>query len=268
MTSCAPPDYDWEADPDNPTLDVSCVSLGCWCAVAACLSHLKLRDAAYPFDWNRTTMQGVIHFLQTGFADFLRFWLVKPFPGSIASGEKAFCGAHHSVWHEDLSTLEGVTKYHRRISRFFGNRAQRLLFIRIVNTTTEVLDGKLLLTVLQGLFPKSDVFLLLIVDCQPLACAMVVAGTGGRLLAHCVAQWPQDVLVYQEAILFAYRRYPGPGLPVAVPHPLSLTWARHKFDVGCAGLSNGDATCSEAWVHPDTFQAPHLHIAAGNVRHT
>ena len=32
--------------------DMSCISLGCHCGTASCLNHLKLRTAAYPFDWS------------------------------------------------------------------------------------------------------------------------------------------------------------------------------------------------------------------------
>jgi len=206
MSVVPPPDYDWETDGATKPAGLSCVSLGCSCAVAACLSHLKLRDAAYPFDWNRTTIEGVIHFLRTGFADFLQFLYSQAFPGGKATGGTSYHGAHHSIWHEDMATHDGTEKYQRRISRFFLNAASRLLFIRVLNAHTEVANALQLLQILQVLFARSEVFLLLIVVCQPAVGSFVVDGTRGRLLVHCIAQWPHDVLVYQDAILFGHRQ--------------------------------------------------------------
>jgi len=184
---------------------VSCISLGSYCAVAAALNHLKLRSAAFPFDWNRTTMEGVIHFLETGFSDFLNFLSVKDFPGGKQTGGKAYCGAHHSVWHEDLATEDGTLKYERRITRFYQNTAQKLLFIRAMNSSTELMSSQALLRVLQGLFPQSQVYLLLIAVCQPSTQSMVVEGTSGRLLVHCTPQWSVDGLLYTAPIRAAYE---------------------------------------------------------------
>jgi len=197
------PDYDWEMD-SSLKAAVSCVSLGSYCAVAACLNHLKLRTAAYPFDWNRTTIEGVIHFLQTGFVDFLSFLSVKDFPGGKNTGGKAYCGAHHSVWHEDLAAEDGTAKYRRRISRFFQNAAPRKLFIRCLNASVELSNAAALLQVLQRLFPGSKVHLLLIVVCQSEAKSFIVDGTEGQLLVHLTPHWSGDGILYADAVRAAY----------------------------------------------------------------
>jgi len=208
-------DYNWEhTDAETPA--VSCISLGCWCGIAACLNALKLRDAAFPFDWNRTTMQGIIHFLDTSFVDFLQFSTVKAFPESKNSGGKMFSGVHHSVWHEDCSTAEHTEKYHRRISRLLQNTATKLLFIRCLNANTEVIEGEHLLSVLRCLYPQSEVCLLLIVDCQPAAKSFVVEGTNDQLLVYCIelsklgtVAYAGGCPVYNDAIAFAYNHLIG-----------------------------------------------------------
>lgn len=205
--------YDFENKNIDSPVDVSCISLGCWCGVASCLNSLSLRDTAYPFDWNRTTMYGIIHFLRTGFSDFLHFTAVKPFPESKSSKGQAFLGAHHSIWHEDCSSQEadGTEKYHRRINRLLQNPAPRLLFIRALNSDTEVNDGEELLAVLRSLFPKSQVYLLLIADCQLAAKSYLIEGTDGGLIVATVdrRQWPtgyaHEVDAYKEAINMAYH---------------------------------------------------------------
>mmetsp|Transcript_66164 Transcript_66164/g.115302 ORF Transcript_66164/g.115302 Transcript_66164/m.115302 type:complete len:434 (+) Transcript_66164:66-1367(+) len=214
-------DYDWEhsgAQMVTPT--VSCVSLGCWCGVAAALNHLKLRDAAFPFDWNRQSMKGILHFCSTNFADFLHLPEVKPFPESKSSGGKMWQGAHHSVWHEDLSVADGIEKYARRIGRFLQNPARTLLFIRALNSNTEVVEGENLLRVLSALFPKSRVYLLLIADCQLEARRFAVDSTDGRLLVHCIdhsklgtVEYGGTYPVYHEAIRLAYKHATGCSIP-------------------------------------------------------
>lgn len=218
-------DYNWEhSGAQMVTPPVSCVSLGCWCGVAAALNHLNLRDAAFPFDWNRTTMQGILHFCSTGFADFLHFPDVKPFPESKSSGGKMWQGAHHSVWHEDLSIADGREKYVRRISRFLQNPARTLVFIRVLNSNTEVVEGENLLRILSTLFPKSNVYLLLIADCQLEASRFVVDSTEGRLLIHCIhhsklgtVEYGGTYPVYHEAVRLAYKQATGCTDPVSMP---------------------------------------------------
>lgn len=207
-----PPNYNFSFHEDEgmEPEDMSCISLGCHCGTASCLNHLKLRTAAYPFDWNRTTLEGVIHFLRTGFADFLT--LTCAVLSHANTGGKVFSGMHHSVWHEDLYTEDGMLKYHRRIKRFFGMTAPVLLFIRVVNIATEIVLAETLLELLDGLFAHSKVFLLLIVDCQQVAQSFFIGGTEGRLLVYAITTKfvktladMQHALIYEEAILFGSR---------------------------------------------------------------
>mmetsp|Transcript_29201 Transcript_29201/g.67925 ORF Transcript_29201/g.67925 Transcript_29201/m.67925 type:complete len:320 (+) Transcript_29201:117-1076(+) len=218
------PDYDRsdiEEDEDYQLLgtSISCISLGSWCGVAQCLQVMNLRDAAYPFDWNRTSIQGLIHFISNEFEDFFNFFLVKDAPGLQ---QKAYCGKHHSVWHEDLATPAGYAKYHRRIRRFYDIAAERLLFVRAVNDSEEVENGHVLLQVLQTCFPSSEVFLLLTIDCQPETRSFIVGGRSGHLMAQCnhYTRWLgsplhcKGVLVHQEGISFALRRAASSELPM------------------------------------------------------
>lgn len=161
-------------------------------------------------------MQGIIHFLDTSFVDFLQFSTVKAFPESKNSGGKMFSGVHHSVWHEDCSTAEHAEKYQRRISRLLQNTATKLLFIRCLNANTEVIEGEQLLSVLRCLYPQSEVCLLLIADCQPAARCFVVEGTNDQLLVYSTelsklgtVAYAGGCPVYNDAIVFAYNHLIG-----------------------------------------------------------
>ena len=59
-------------DGETLTFCESCefVSLGCFCAVAHALQALGLKKATYPFDWNRSPVEGVIQCLQRDFEGF------------------------------------------------------------------------------------------------------------------------------------------------------------------------------------------------------
>lgn len=47
------------------------ISLGWACVTAASMGKYGLRDGAYPFDWVRSQLNGVLHFLENDFEDFL-----------------------------------------------------------------------------------------------------------------------------------------------------------------------------------------------------
>lgn len=104
-----------------------------------------------------------------------------------------------------MSTDDGTSKYQRRVERFYSNSAPRQLFIRVLNSNTEIFHAKALLDVLQGIFPKSDVYLLLIITCQPHSHTCIVDGTQGRLLLHWIQLYSVDGIAYAEAVKAAYR---------------------------------------------------------------
>lgn len=193
-----------------PEMDVSCIPLGAWCGVSQCLRGLKFRTAAYPFDWNRVSMDGVIHFLENRFDDFLQWTGTKDFPWDPDHGGKTYCGEHHSFWHDDLTKPEEQDKYRRRIDRFFNQNKEKLLFIRAANELTEVPKAEKLLQALKEAFPNKEIWLLMIIDHQPAADSFVLEGTEGRLMMHLtdkrhIRTWMyyDDVKAYDEAILTA-----------------------------------------------------------------
>mmetsp|Transcript_11407 Transcript_11407/g.26355 ORF Transcript_11407/g.26355 Transcript_11407/m.26355 type:complete len:293 (+) Transcript_11407:28-906(+) len=172
---------------DQSTLSgVSCIPLGSWCGPAVSLKHLGLREAAYPFDWNRTDLQAIFDFVESGFVRFFSFQRVDDHSEATGDnkwhGKLTFCGDHHSVWHEDLRENSEHEKYLRRIDRFFHNPSERLLFIRAVNGDDELEDAPALLELLENHFPNKEVFLLMIIDAQHTTSRHVVRCTGDRLL--------------------------------------------------------------------------------------
>ena len=119
------------------------VSLGWYCATASSLQSHGLRDISGPFDWCQTHLEGVIHFLETEFEDFLarencefvarkddkvfydRKWGVL-FPHEIRSD-----------FEEEWVDVQG--KYDRRVQRLREClQKKRICFVRAVRTQDEI----------------------------------------------------------------------------------------------------------------------------------
>jgi len=198
---------------------VSCVSLGSWCGLACCLRKLGLRQAAYPFDWNRTTLPAVIGFIQTRFSGFFDFVEVVdhaiPLGDAEPHGDLVYRGRQHSIWHEDVRKPEERQKYERRIERFYNNPAERILFMRAANSHDELEYAPALMDALDEQFPHKQVFLLMIIDFQDDASRNLVRGYDDRLLVFCnsidlarytgapVGPYDKYVQAYEEPILWA-----------------------------------------------------------------
>jgi len=183
------------------------------------LKKLGLREAAYPFDWNRTTLPAVVGFIQTRFSGFFDFMSVVdhaiPLGDAEPHGELVYRGREHSIWHEDVRKPEEREKYERRIARFYDNPAERILFIRAANSDDELEEAPTLLEALDEKFPGKQVFLLMIIDFQRSTSQNLVRFYNDRLLVFRnsidlarytgAQEGPYDKFVqaYEEPLLWA-----------------------------------------------------------------
>mmetsp|Transcript_73943 Transcript_73943/g.165911 ORF Transcript_73943/g.165911 Transcript_73943/m.165911 type:complete len:391 (-) Transcript_73943:84-1256(-) len=166
--------------------DFKLISLGSSCAVNLTLVDMNLRQEAYPFDNMRTSLEGVLHFLETNFSDFM--------PGGHADasnepgGMSSQRGKYHSFWHHNMQCFEDVAKYERRIQRFMDldSSDKNLFFVFALNSSFEVVGGERLLRSLRQLFGKAKVWVLMLVDGQVRNRLMSVGGTEDRLLIFCM----------------------------------------------------------------------------------
>eukprot|EP00971_Amphidinium_carterae_P288528 5728918-Amphidinium_carterae.1 len=131
-------------------------------------------------------MEAIFGCIGNHFAEFFNFTHVDDHSAATGDnkwhGKNTFCSRHHSVWHEDMHDAKEHEKYKRRIERFYQNPAERLLFIRSVNTDAELRDAPALLDLLDEKFPNQKVFLLMIIDAQHTTSRHVVRWSGDRLL--------------------------------------------------------------------------------------
>mmetsp|Transcript_14404 Transcript_14404/g.39329 ORF Transcript_14404/g.39329 Transcript_14404/m.39329 type:complete len:482 (-) Transcript_14404:320-1765(-) len=210
---------------DTATYAESCefVSLGCFCAVAHALQALGLKKFTYPFDWNRTPIEGIIKCVDSEFADFLNYGFVRNegHKGTLF-GRTSWGG---SFWHHDITKQKTKDDFARRIERFYGRKevpsTKPRVFVRAVNSSKEVLQSFRLLEALRAALPNSKIRLLMLVDMQTTLGLMRVAGPDsadimfGRihesLFAHDSRDWTieQHSTAYSDAIAAAVRVWAG-----------------------------------------------------------
>jgi hypothetical protein len=146
--------------------EVECLSIGTFCGTSNALECLGLRKCAYPFDWLRSPIEGVMHCLETRFQNFLDYTNVR-YEGEHKVFETCWGG---SFWHHDIESADIKEQLQRRCKRFLGDgdvpcTAPRM-FVRVANTSEEVSMATELFAKLQACFPRAQVYLLMILDMQ------------------------------------------------------------------------------------------------------
>eukprot|EP00928_Gymnodinium_smaydae_P030624 TRINITY_DN22722_c0_g1_i1.p1 TRINITY_DN22722_c0_g1~~TRINITY_DN22722_c0_g1_i1.p1 ORF type:complete len:456 (+),score=120.00 TRINITY_DN22722_c0_g1_i1:53-1369(+) len=129
----------WHPEREEALRRLRVVSLGSFCGVKFAIQRLGLGDAHLPFDWIRSTLAGVRHFVSTGFQDYFCVATQQEVPGTSL---RVLRSERHSFWHDDVTRAEARAKLKRRIERFLalGDDAdgRDLLFVRSCATTEEL----------------------------------------------------------------------------------------------------------------------------------
>lgn len=110
------------------------ISIGGWCGVAIELkTTTKINEISYPFDFNRTTMKGVVDLIKTDFKDFFKVTCHRENDKiGVYSNDDKF--AYYTVANGDPNDPQVQTKMARRVERFKDllSSSERLVFIRAV----------------------------------------------------------------------------------------------------------------------------------------
>lgn len=195
------------------------VSLGCSCFPSMALHDLGLKRYSYPFDWNRSSVDWVMHCLDTRFSDFLSF----SFARDEGSRGHLFANTEWggSFWHHDITQNEVKRDFQRCIDRFLGRRevsANRpRVCVRAVNSTKELDSSLSLLRSLERAMPEAPIFLLVIIDNQAEAGPLRLTGSAGanlmfyRTSEDVFSDWTteKNSEAYAAAIAFALRVWAG-----------------------------------------------------------
>jgi len=147
-----------------PAAGLRLVSLGGGCGVRSAFDKLGKSGPTLPFDWIRTSADGVLHFLRTGFMGFFNFTGPEPSltPDKIIRGDH-----YHSFVHDDPTDGKTQDKYRRRIERLnqINATSAPVLFVRNLQATQDVERIDELLQELLTRF-GACARLLVVIDCQ------------------------------------------------------------------------------------------------------
>mmetsp|Transcript_80701 Transcript_80701/g.227085 ORF Transcript_80701/g.227085 Transcript_80701/m.227085 type:complete len:380 (-) Transcript_80701:295-1434(-) len=167
---------------DERTNHVMLVSLGGYCGPKLSFQAINRGAATLPFDWMRTKIEGLLHFMRNDFDSFFDVVESEPIPGT--KNKVAYRNQWHSFWHDDPTDPAMRDTYQRRIARFktVDAHSQPVLFVRAAGSTDELLRAAELLSELKHQF-GIQARLLMLLDSQG-------ATTGPALVEDC-----QDLLV-------------------------------------------------------------------------
>ncbi|KAG5482939.1 hypothetical protein LSCM1_06978 [Leishmania martiniquensis] len=103
---------------DGGSLPRKYISLGGWCGPALMLGKLGLRTEAYPFDFSRVTLDGLIHFIRDGFAEGFYPPGPPPYRPECVGPWVLFRGQHTAFAHFDLNDPRVQAHFEVKMRRF------------------------------------------------------------------------------------------------------------------------------------------------------
>lgn len=140
------------------------VSLGCTSGPKRSFQAMGRGCEALPFDWLRTSHEGVVSLLRSGFDGLTDYTTKLAVPGTPLT---MYRHDFHSFWHADPNTESTRNDCAARVASLEALTAtgKTLLFVRTVATTEELLHAEELMSVLSTKFGEAAA-LLLIVELQ------------------------------------------------------------------------------------------------------
>eukprot|EP00929_Paragymnodinium_shiwhaense_P113841 TRINITY_DN82137_c0_g1_i1.p1 TRINITY_DN82137_c0_g1~~TRINITY_DN82137_c0_g1_i1.p1 ORF type:complete len:520 (-),score=126.67 TRINITY_DN82137_c0_g1_i1:315-1874(-) len=189
-------------DNDEETSRIQLVSLGSYCAPKMSFKKIGHGAATLPFDWMRTTMKGLLHFLRNDFEGFFDFISKVPVPPSTMV---AYRHTDHSFWHDDPTDPNMRERYTRRFERFKAIDASKepVLFVRSVAYTGELAQAEELLAELKSRFGECACLALLVDRQETVQGPITVEGASDLLLYFIPRRMADDPAPYSEPVVRA-----------------------------------------------------------------
>jgi len=217
------------------------------------MQALGVKRYSYPFDWVRSPAFGIIHCLETGFADFLTFTVAREEGQAGHLFGKSHWGG--SFWHHNPEDPKTCADFTRRAERLYGlgevPPEKPRFFGWAINSTNELDEAVRLHSALKRALPQSEVYLLVLIDLQRTEGAIRLAGPDGKNLLFCRiheglfadngAKWTMQLQseAYASAMAYAINVWAGAESLRSVPEARDLAALRAEiepFDGGSAGM--------------------------------
>jgi len=226
------------------------ISLGCCCAVSNAMQLIGLKRNSYPFDWVRSSLEGIMHCLDVQFEDFLTYSTYTVSDQYVVFGGTRWGG---SFWHHNLEIPMTRSDMARRVSRFYGREnvptCTPKVFVRGVNSTREINAALRFKRCLHDALPGQDISMLFIVELQTAEGPMAVTGQDGLLIygipeTETMFNMGQGTdafrlcsETYTRALAFAIKHWAGESTPGQVRMFDNL----NQLSAACVQFDGGDA---------------------------
>lgn len=200
----------------NPDDQVQLISLGSYRGPKLSFQKMGRGAATLPFDWIRTRLEGIMHFLRNDFDGFFDFVTQQRVPDTGLM--VMFRGYYHSFWHDDPTDPSMHERYKRRIARLAemkSDEGPQLLFVRSNVSHEEVLQVPELMKLLRTRFGKSCRLLLILENQQ-------------EFLGPALVDEDDHVMLHYLSIDVHKKSHPDNTMPYARPVECALEWCGRK----------------------------------------
>ena len=104
--------------------NISLVALGSAFATKRSFREMGRGTEAFPFDWVRVSIDGLLHFLTKDFKGFFDYTTKLDLTQPCGQLVSVFRSPWHSFWHDDPTNLDMQKAYQQRIASFKSIEAQ------------------------------------------------------------------------------------------------------------------------------------------------
>ncbi|EPY21158.1 hypothetical protein STCU_06869 [Strigomonas culicis] len=221
------------------------ISLGGWCGPALLLGKLGLRTEAYPLDFSRCTIDGVIHFIRNGFGEGFYPPGPRPYRPECVGIYVLFRGQHTAFAHFDLNSAEVQQHFETKFSRFnalIDAPAKPVTFFRTVTARhpqEELQYAAALEEAIAQRNPALDFRLVFMVHDQGLrarAVELAPLSLRASLWALSYSKDAQHSLfdrceaAYLDVVMHSVDEESWPAVPGAPPRPVGMREAEYDPD--------------------------------------
>lgn len=230
------------------------VSMGGWCGPALMLGKLGLRTEAYPFDFSRCTLDGILHFIQEGFAHGFYPPGPPPYRPECVGIWVLYRGQHTAFAHFDLNDPGIQAQFARKIKRWdqlLNGSEMPVTFFRSIAARDPMEEIRLILEVEAAIAarnPSLDFRIVLIAHDQGLVARSVEL----RPLSSRVSLWALTYTrdasftlfdraqeAYADIVTHSVEEENWPLDPTRVPAPVGLRETEADYERRVVYCSDG-----------------------------
>ncbi|RNF03017.1 hypothetical protein TraAM80_06018 [Trypanosoma rangeli] len=231
------------------------VSMGGWCGPALILGKLGLRTEAYPFDFSRCTLDGVLHFIRDGFAHGFYPPGPPPYRPECVGIWVLYRGQHTAFAHFDLNDPAIQAQFSRKMQRWdalIDTPATPVTFFRTISARDPMEEIRLIPEVEAALVarnPALDFRIVMIAHDQGLVARSVeLAPLSPRVSLWALAYtcdatftlFDRSQRAYADIVLHSVQEENWPLDPARTPMPVGLRDTEADYERRVLHRSDGD----------------------------